>query len=252
MEPNVSVVIVGYKRPNELKVTLESFLDKIDYPREKLEIIYCDDGSPSKDLTIIKKLPIDKFLIAKKNQGIGANTNKGLKIASSDYIFQLQDDFKYIGNSQIIKDSIAILNEFPEIGMIRFKHSSLAHNKKISKNGLNLKIFDNIYTKNAIAGDYPYTDTPHIKKSSFQRVIGLYSENLPMHKTELDFCERVAKNNIYNIAQIEKNFEFMHIGINKSFNPTRKKQKIARLLERTPIINFIFDKYRKIKRRKKD
>ena len=84
--PLISVVIVGYKRPEELRRTVEFFLNNIDYPRNSLEMILCDDGSPENMRIEMKKLDFDKFLFSKKNHGIGYNTNKGLKEVKGEFI----------------------------------------------------------------------------------------------------------------------------------------------------------------------
>lgn len=40
----------------------------------------------------MKKLDFDKFLLSRKNEGMGKNTNKGLIAVTGDYIVQLHDD----------------------------------------------------------------------------------------------------------------------------------------------------------------
>jgi len=90
--PLISVVIIGYKRIDELKKTHSTFLQNINYPRDRIELILCDDGSPYEMQQEMKKLDFDKFLLSSKNEGMGKNTNKGLIAATGDYIVQLHDD----------------------------------------------------------------------------------------------------------------------------------------------------------------
>ncbi|MCU1237285.1 MAG: tuaH, partial [Candidatus Solibacter sp.] len=94
MFPLVSVVVVGYNRLELLRKTITSFLNTTTYPRNSLELILCDDGSPESVQDQMRLLPFDVFLMASENRGMGNNTNKGIRAAAGAYILQLQDDWE--------------------------------------------------------------------------------------------------------------------------------------------------------------
>ena len=46
--PKISVTFVTYRRVATLRTTLESFLAVTDFPRDRLELIVCDDRRASR------------------------------------------------------------------------------------------------------------------------------------------------------------------------------------------------------------
>jgi GT2 family glycosyltransferase len=117
--------------------TYESFLANTDYPREKLELILCDDGSPFEIQEDMKKLKFDKYLFAKKNDGMAKNVNKGILAANGEYILQLQDDWFCKGPSDYLKLGVRALKENPELGLIRYRLGmEYLYTSKLFNNGL--------------------------------------------------------------------------------------------------------------------
>ena len=91
----LSIIFITYKRFILLEKSLNELLININY--ESKETIVSDDGSPEKVQKKIKKLPFDKFILSRKNRGLGANNNAGLKAAEGEYILMVQDDWM-LGN----------------------------------------------------------------------------------------------------------------------------------------------------------
>ena len=119
--PLVTTLFITYKRIELLKRTLDAFLSNTNYPREKLELILCDDGSRVVIQDEMKQLKFDKYLFADKNEGMAANVNKGIKAATGEYILQLQDDWICNGPKDYLRLGIKALEENPEIGLIRYR-----------------------------------------------------------------------------------------------------------------------------------
>ena len=117
----VSVLFITYKRIELLKETLESFLLNTDYPRESLELILCDDGSPVEIQKEMNNLKFNKLLFAKKNEGMAANVNKGILAASGEYILQLQDDWECKGPKDYLTLGVKALEENSDVGIIRYR-----------------------------------------------------------------------------------------------------------------------------------
>ena len=84
----ISIIIPVYNSEKYIRICLNSILNQIF---QNFEIILIDDNSKDNSLKIIseiEKIHKDKIKILKnaKNVGAGASRNKGLKIASGEYI----------------------------------------------------------------------------------------------------------------------------------------------------------------------
>jgi len=90
--PKVSVVVPAYNEEKTIGETLKSLL-KLDYPKNKLEIIAVNDGSTDKTEEIIKSFEKDGIkLLKQKNRGKGACLNRGLKVAKGEFVACLDAD----------------------------------------------------------------------------------------------------------------------------------------------------------------
>lgn len=232
--PLISVIFITYKRIDLLKKTFDSFLKNTDYPREKLELILCDDGSPAHIQAEMKKLKFDKYLCAKKNEGMAANVNKGILAAAGAYILQLQDDWVCKGPKDYLLLGVKALEENPEIGIVRYRLGiPYLNKKKIFNDGLNeLCVLeknqnDKIKSVNHRKDTFLYSDNPHLKSKEVHKKIGLYKSYKNIAKTELDFCIRFNNYDLFKVGYIN-GFEevFEHIGETESF---RKVSSINRL-----------------------
>jgi len=90
--PRVSVIVPAYNEEETIGETLRSLL-KLDYPKDKLEIIVVNDGSTDRTEEIVKSF--ERYgvkLLNQKNMGKGACLNRGLKIAKGEFIACLDAD----------------------------------------------------------------------------------------------------------------------------------------------------------------
>jgi len=94
VSPFVSIIIPTYNRKNQLKKCLDSVL-RIDYPKEKYEIIIIDDGSTDETYAFLKeeqsKVPNFK-IFRQENKGCAAARNLGIKNAKGEILFFTDDD----------------------------------------------------------------------------------------------------------------------------------------------------------------
>ena len=250
--PLISVIVIGYNRIELLKRTVESFLAITTYPN--LEMILCDDGSCKEMQNEMKKLPFDKFLFTKKNQGLGANTNKGIKNSSGAFILQLQDDWLCKEPADFLQRGVEVMEERPDIGLIRYYDVSYLKYfeiyQTVHKNSI-IRIFAQDQ-KGILNGIHIYSDTPHLKRKIIHDKIGMYLEKVPMTKMELDFCKRFNAQDRYKAAYIEDYEIFEHLGHEHSFNPGQKRAKLKRLLENNNLTKIPFKFYFWLKHRNKD
>lgn len=90
--PSVSVIIPAYNEEKSIASTLKSVL-KTDYPKEKFEIIFVDDGSKDKTLEVAKSFEKQGIKVfTKNNGGKGSALNYGIKKAKGEIIFTMDAD----------------------------------------------------------------------------------------------------------------------------------------------------------------
>lgn len=83
--PFVSVVIIGLNEERNIKGCVES-IGNLNYPKEKLEIIYVDSGSTDKTIEIVKKYPVKMIKKDTINPSAGLGRNIGAQVANGEFI----------------------------------------------------------------------------------------------------------------------------------------------------------------------
>jgi glycosyltransferase involved in cell wall biosynthesis len=247
--PLVSVVVITYKRLHTLRKTVESFRANCRY--NNMELIVTDDGSPRSIREAIRQLPFDKFMFAEKNEGLGANTNKGLRTATGRYILQLQDDWECVGPSDFLNEGVLLMEQMPRIGLIQYcdVNHITSYRTITCARGRKVKVFENDrsqYPKNL----HIYSDRPHLKRKSLHERLGFYKEHVPMTECELDFCNRFVSQSEIAAAHIDGYNCFEHIGDTDSFNPSVRRARLKARLDQFPITRPFIGLYETLRRRK--
>lgn len=248
--PKVSVLFITYKRIDLLKRTLDTFLLNTEYPRDKMELIVCDDGSPGFVQEEIKKLKFDIYLFTNKNEGMAANVNKGLIAATGDYILQLQDDWICTGPKNYLLLGIDALHENNDLGLIRYRlgvhyphFSSRFLTNKINK--INILEWDQ---GDLNISQFLYSDNPHLKRKTFHQIIGMYKAFNKMSQTEIEFCIRFNKSKFFTVAFIEGYSEvFQHIGENNSLRRNYKIEAVKDFLAKSILTRKFYAVLKKYK-----
>jgi len=104
--PDVSIVIPAYNEEKRIRLTLDSVL-KLNYPKDRLEIIVINDGSADKTKEVVegiisKNRDFGIRLISQKNRGKGAALNNGLKKAKGEFFVCLDAD-SYVKEDALLK-----------------------------------------------------------------------------------------------------------------------------------------------------
>jgi len=225
--PKVSVVFITYNRPDFLVDSIKAIRNNCKYPN--LELIVSDDGTKPSIKKFLHDLAIDKLVTSETNQGLGANSNKGIKAATGEYILHLQDDFECVSTEPFIEKSIQIIKNHSDVGLVRLHHSTRFPNKIDYKlpDGTPYSILGFDQPKDMKNNIYIYSDHPHLKKSNFHDKSGYFTEGLKVGETEDDFCKRFNSNRKYKVATLWRTNLFKNNGLIKS---TRKptKREISR------------------------
>lgn len=154
----ISIIIPCFNAESRIIETIDS-LFKMDYPKDKLEIIVVDDKSTDKTVEIVKryceKHSNIRLIINKINSGSAAEpTNLGVKAAKYDFITVTDDDtspahdalkkmLSYIQeNEKIAAVTCSVLTKHPK-GIIQrmqyIEYQIISFNRKI------LDIVDSVY-----------------------------------------------------------------------------------------------------------
>ncbi|MGC9079781.1 MAG: glycosyltransferase, partial [Nanopusillaceae archaeon] len=92
--PKVSIIVPAYNEEKNIGETLKRLV-KLDYPKDKLEIIVVDDGSTDNTSEVVRKY-IEKYpnikLFRKENGGKASALNYGIKNSTGEYIVTLDAD----------------------------------------------------------------------------------------------------------------------------------------------------------------
>lgn len=90
-----SLIIPTYNRSQQLAACLQS-LARLDYPRNRFEVIAVDDGSPQPLEAVAAKFKdqLCLTLLRQKNAGPAAARNAGAAHAKGDYLVFIDDDCK--------------------------------------------------------------------------------------------------------------------------------------------------------------
>jgi glycosyltransferase involved in cell wall biosynthesis len=110
-----SLCILAYKRPQELKVCLESLLQTIDSP---CEIIINFDGVESM-VDIMHTFPtkFSKLIVNRgKNRGVGRSFQNCLGLAEGEFIAKLDADLTF--TSGWLSKAVKVLENNPDIGCL--------------------------------------------------------------------------------------------------------------------------------------
>ncbi len=87
--PKVTVIIPAYNEEYHIEKCLES-IKKVNYPRNKIEVIVIDDGSTDDTRKIVSSF--DVKLIKGKHEGVGVSRNLGIKKSTGKIILFLDAD----------------------------------------------------------------------------------------------------------------------------------------------------------------
>lgn len=104
--PSFSVIVPAYNEEESIEATLNSLV-RLDYPKDKVEIIIVNDGSTDKTLekvaAFISDHPEENItLLNQQNYGKGRAMNSGLKIIGGEFFACLDAD-SFVGSNALIE-----------------------------------------------------------------------------------------------------------------------------------------------------
>lgn len=112
--PAVSVITPTYNRPGYLKAAIESVLAQ---SFTDFEHIIVDDGSDSETRAVVERFDDRRIrYVYQDNAGRGAARNRGLALATGEYVAFLDDDDLYLPEKLAVQ--VAFLEAQPAVGLV--------------------------------------------------------------------------------------------------------------------------------------
>lgn len=114
----VTVCLTSCDRFNLLQQTVDSFFNLNTYPIDRF-IITEDSGNSEMKNKILQRYGNKVELVFnEKNLGVCKSIDNMYNLVSTKYIFHCEDDWRFYGNPNFVKDSVSVLDEFIDIHQV--------------------------------------------------------------------------------------------------------------------------------------
>jgi GT2 family glycosyltransferase len=197
----VSIITVNFNQP---QVT-DELLQTIPGTYINLEIIVVDNGSRTDNPTDWqKKYPAVKFIRSETNLGFAGGNNLGIKAATGDYLFFVNNDTEFTAG--LIETLVAVMNANLQVGMVSPKLKYYSNKNLIQYAGytpINYYTGRNscIGLRETDTGQYDNITGPTaychgaammVRKEAIEKA-GLMAENFFLYYEEVDWCEHIKR-----------------------------------------------------------
>jgi hypothetical protein len=197
--PNLAVLLLSYKRPEQAIRTINGIAENLAY-RGEISWYIADDGTDEDDFKKIiqalkdKKQNVINYHSKRFSPKTGKGWNKGLGICHqySDFVLVMEDDWELSGKFDMNPDRhpgdfkinpylndgkldinpyIEMLMQREDVGLVRLSGLAVGNNVKIvGHNGHH-------YLKYHRDEQYAFSGNPHIRHARFTKAYGWYSED---------------------------------------------------------------------------
>jgi glycosyltransferase involved in cell wall biosynthesis len=124
MKPKVTIGICVRNCEDYIKEALDSILDQ-DFPHELMELIFVDDGSEDKTLSVIQeyvlKIDIPAKVFHTSWKGIGHARNIVAANAKGDFILWVDGDM--VLSRDFVSKLVEFMEQHPEVGIVKGEQS---------------------------------------------------------------------------------------------------------------------------------
>lgn len=200
---SVSIITVNFNQSLVTGQLLSSINSTNSYPN--IEIIVVDNGSKINSVPEWKvKYPGVKFIRSDKNLGFAGGNNLGVKEATGDYLFFVNNDTEF--TEGLVQTLVDLMDKHPETGMVSPKIRYFDQPDILQYAGYTPM---NYYTcRNATIGQfekdngqYDHTTGPTgyahgaammVRREAIDKA-GLMAENFFLYYEEMDWCDHIKK-----------------------------------------------------------
>lgn len=197
----VSIITVNFNQP---KVT-EELLKSIPGTYTNIEIIIVDNGSRSDIQTEWQtNYPEIKFIRSEQNLGFAGGNNLGVKNATGDYLFFVNNDTEF--TADLVAQLVSVFDKNELVGILspKIKYYSdksliqyagytamnyyTCRNSCIGLRQTDIGQYDNIIAPTA----YCHGAAMMVRKEAIEKA-GMMNENFFLYYEEVDWCEHIKK-----------------------------------------------------------
>lgn len=198
----VSIVTLTWNTTDITCDFLRSINEHCTY--NNLEIIIVDNGSKDDPTGVFKSIRPDvKVILNGKNLGFTGGNNVGIKVATGDFLFIVNNDTEFTPG--LIEGLLEIFNKYPDAGIVSPKFHYFFHKGTLEYAGYNTV---NIFTgRNAMVGckekdegqyneiketNYAHGGGMMVPRKVIEEVGGL-PEEFFIYYEEFDWCEQIKR-----------------------------------------------------------
>ena len=199
----VSIITVNFNHSHVTDELLDSIAEKNTY--SNLEIIVVDNASKINPVPAwLSKYPYVNFIRSEINLGFAGGNNLGIKQASGDYLFLINNDTEIAKG--LIETLVSTLDEHPEVGMVSPKikyfekpdmlqyagytpmNYFTARNSCIGQFEIDRGQYDHV---TGVTG-FAHGAAMMVKREAIDKA-GLMSENFFLYYEEMDWSDRIKR-----------------------------------------------------------
>lgn len=190
--PPLTVLIVTYDRPREIRQTIDALLHRVDY-RGSIRWHVADDASPGNYIAELLDdfRYLDMHHTITNRKGWGANVNKALTSITTDYIYLNEDD--YVAQCDLdLNRGVALLEANDDLGIVRYDGIT-GHTLDLELREQDTRLGRLNYCRISKRSPHlnVYSHRPHLKHRRLHDMVGLYKEGLSLGETEEEFAHRI-------------------------------------------------------------
>lgn len=189
---DLTVLLVTFARPKEIRKTIYEFLKHQNYPLENLHFHLADNDTENR--TGIKdyaSMILDDFpclnwsLTIETKHGWGYNVNTALNKINTNYIFLIEDD--YVANRAVdLISGVELMEAQTNVGLVRY--DGIAAHTGMILHLRELKTETSRIDYCLLDKDSPhlnvYSNRPHLRHKRFTECYGYYLEGKSLGQTE--------------------------------------------------------------------
>ena len=195
--PKVSIVFSNFNGGKEPLECLTS-INKLNYPKNKIEIIVIDNGSKDKSPEkIAGRFPEVNLIKLKKDIGLPGSLNLGINKSTGKYIFIANDDIVLEKNS--ITNMVNFLEKNTNVGVLGGKVFYKNEPKKLSDSACDFNMYKGEIKEGLAKGNkikWLQSCAIMVPRTIFNK-IGLFDDGYyPLYFDDFDFCLRATKSNL--------------------------------------------------------
>lgn len=184
---DVTLLITHYNRTTSLERLLLC-IQRLDIGFGA--VIVSDDASDAVHLQHLCELQAAysfRLITADRNGGLPANINRGQRAVTTPYILYVQEDFEITPFfKEAMPEALSLMERDKGLDLVRFfAHFRYPYLKPYHGDFEEVSIPPLAPDYNKI---YSYSDTPHLKRATFEKKFGAYREDLKADRMEYRMC----------------------------------------------------------------